>query len=93
MQMNVKQNTQAEQVKLPMSSRLAPYLDWSRKQGRSLLSQILLYIVLLSLSFVFLYPVLYMVSKSMMQAADLSDATVEWIPKALSLVNYTFMKH
>jgi multiple sugar transport system permease protein len=46
------------------------------------------YIVLLSLSFVFVYPVLYMFSRSLMLQTDVVDATVLWVPKQLSFANY-----
>lgn len=46
------------------------------------------YVMLCSLSFVFIYPILYMFSKSLMQSIDLTDASVQWIPKDLSFVNY-----
>lgn len=48
------------------------------------------YTILLSLSFVFIYPMLYIVSQSFMQATDLTDATVRWFPKALSFEHYRF---
>lgn len=60
------------------------------KRLRSFVSIVFHYTILISLSFVFIYPILYIVSKSMMQAADVADATVQWIPKELSFVNYTF---
>lgn len=58
------------------------------KRSRNFLSSAFYYLVILSLSFVFLYPLLYMVSKSLMQPADVADATVQWIPTRLSFANY-----
>ncbi len=57
---------------------------------RETVSKLFLYVVLLSLSFVFVYPMLYIFSQSLMQAADVADATVQWIPKELSFQNYVF---
>ncbi|HZG88153.1 carbohydrate ABC transporter permease [Paenibacillus sp.] len=51
------------------------------------------YTVLLSLSFVFIYPMLYIVSQSFMQVEDITDATVQWIPKTLSFEHYRFAFH
>lgn len=48
------------------------------------------YAVLFSLSFVFIYPMLYIVSQSLMQTNDIADATVQWIPKELSFEHYRF---
>lgn len=48
------------------------------------------YVIILSLSFVFLYPVLFMISQSLMTARDAADGTVQWIPKGLSFENFAF---
>jgi multiple sugar transport system permease protein len=58
------------------------------KRLRSWLGHAFYYLVLLSLSFVFLYPLLFMISKSLMRSQDAADATVHWIPKGFSLQNY-----
>jgi multiple sugar transport system permease protein len=58
------------------------------KKIRGFIENFLYYLILLSLSFVFLYPLIYMFSKSMMRLQDVSDATVIWIPKALDFSNY-----
>jgi len=58
------------------------------KRGKSIIGGTLYYMTLLSLSFVFLYPLMYMLSKSMMQTWDVADATVRWLPKQLSFENY-----
>ena len=47
------------------------------------------YGVLLGMGFVFLYPVLYMISTSFMSVQDLADATVAWIPRHFSLESFT----
>jgi len=48
------------------------------------------YVIILSLSFVFLYPVLFMISQSLMTARDAADGTVQWIPKGISFENFAF---
>lgn len=48
------------------------------------------YVLLFGLSFVFIYPMLYMFSKSLMTPADLTDASVQWLPKKLSFFNYEY---
>lgn len=60
----------------------------SVKRVHAIVGTILYYTVLLSLSFVFLFPLLYMVSKSMMRLQDVADATVRWVPKKLYFNNY-----
>lgn len=46
------------------------------------------YGILLGMGFIFVYPLLYMVSTSFMSTADLVDATVTWIPRGLSLEGF-----
>lgn len=59
-----------------------------RKRTSEYANKIFHYVLLISLSFVFMYPILYLISRSMMQPADLADATVVWIPKELSFSNF-----
>lgn len=53
-----------------------------------LLFRIFLYGVLLGIGFIFMYPVLYMISTSFMSTRDLVDATVSWIPREISLESF-----
>ncbi|HEY0827470.1 MAG TPA: hypothetical protein VGE40_05210, partial [Bacilli bacterium] len=46
------------------------------------------YSIVISLSFVFVYPMLFLLSQSLMQPTDLTDATVDWIPRKLLFNNY-----
>lgn len=46
------------------------------------------YTLLIIISFIFLYPVLYMVSRSLMDKTDLLDSSAMWIPSSLTLHNY-----
>ena len=55
------------------------------KERTGLLSYVVLYGILLGMGFVFIYPMLYMISTSFMDTKDLVDATVAWIPHRLSL--------
>lgn len=58
------------------------------KRGRGIIGTIFYYMVILSLAFVFVYPLLYMISKSLMRPEDVADATIQWIPRQFSLQNY-----
>ncbi|WP_332693609.1 carbohydrate ABC transporter permease [Halalkalibacter lacteus] len=46
------------------------------------------YTILLIFGFVFLYPLIYMFSVSLMSNLDLADSTVEWLPTSLYTFNY-----
>jgi multiple sugar transport system permease protein len=53
------------------------------------LSKLFLYIILIGISFIFLYPVLKMTVTSFMSLEDLIDPTVNWVPSVMMLENYT----
>lgn len=60
------------------------------KRSREITIKVSVYVILFSLSFVFLYPILFMISQSFMRMQDIGDATVQWIPKSLSFENFLF---
>ncbi|HQC30102.1 MAG TPA: carbohydrate ABC transporter permease, partial [Acholeplasmataceae bacterium] len=53
------------------------------------LSKLFLYVILIGISFIFLYPVLKMTVTSFMSLEDLIDPTVNWVPSVMMLENYT----
>jgi len=53
-----------------------------------LLFKAVLYILLVGISFIFLYPLLQMVATSFMSLPDLVDPTTVWIPKDMTFRNY-----
>lgn len=59
------------------------------KKGIHVTNKTFSYLLLLSLSFIFLYPLFFMVSQSFMLFSDIADATVQWIPKQFDLNNYS----
>lgn len=67
-----------------------PWQTSTARHTREIIAKIFLYVVVCSMSFVFVYPLLYLISQSMMQFADVSDSTVQWVPKELSFSNYGF---
>jgi multiple sugar transport system permease protein len=50
--------------------------------------RIFLYLLLLDLSYVFLYPIINMIITSLKNAHDMIDVTVKWIPNQLAFENY-----
>lgn len=55
---------------------------------KRLILKIFMYLLLLGLAFVFLYPFLYMIAKSLMSDADLNSVSVNWIPTEIKFENY-----
>jgi multiple sugar transport system permease protein len=58
-------------------------------EKRGFFASLAIYILLTSIAFIFLYPVLYMLSTSLMPTEDLLDASAKWIPSSLDIKNYT----
>ncbi|HCO27973.1 MAG TPA: hypothetical protein DIT54_00640, partial [Lachnospiraceae bacterium] len=50
--------------------------------------QTVVYVLLFSIGFVYLYPLLYMISKSFMSVDDLLDTSINWLPSTLYVANY-----
>ncbi len=50
--------------------------------------QIIVYGLLICIGFIYLYPILYMVSTSFMNREDLLDTSIKWIPSTLFVNNY-----
>ena len=49
-----------------------------QRHALRLIGRVLTYVILLEVTYVFLYPVLYMVSTSLKSASDIADITVYW---------------
>lgn len=50
---------------------------------------LILYIIMLGIGFVFVYPFLYMIVTSLMTNEDLNNFSVTWIPRGLNFANYS----
>ena len=58
-------------------------------EKRGILMDIVVYVLLITIAFIFLYPVLYMLSRSFMTSKDLLDSSAMWIPTTVTLSNYS----
>lgn len=59
-----------------------------KKTFKNILYKIVIYLLLLIIGFAYLYPLLFMVSTSLMDMDDLVNPTVQWIPTKLYLNNF-----
>ena len=50
--------------------------------------QFVVYALLICIGFIYLYPILYMISTSFMNREDLLDTSIKWLPSSLFLNNY-----
>lgn len=68
--------------------RLKHRLFRGKDREKGVISKLLTYGILTGLGFVFVYPLIYMVSTSFMDSKDLVDSTVTWIPTRLSVESF-----
>lgn len=71
--------------------------DWFRyrllgmKLSDGLLFRLAIYTLLVSLGYIYLYPMLYMVTNSLMSVSDIIDSSIRWIPSSLNWENYVLV--
>lgn len=58
------------------------------KGNDGIIFRLFVYGLLISIGFVYVYPILFMVSQSFKSITDLLDPTVLWLPKSLHMDNY-----
>ncbi|MDE5951572.1 MAG: hypothetical protein K2H12_08340, partial [Acetatifactor sp.] len=58
------------------------------REKEGFLKQFVVYALLICIGFIYLYPILYMLSSSLMTLDDLLDTSINWIPSSLNLKNY-----
>lgn len=56
--------------------------------SRGFLTQIVIYILLISIGFVYLYPIVYMISNSFKSLSDIVNPAVSWVPTSFYLGNF-----
>lgn len=64
------------------------YYRTHKSRMNHIISQIVVYVFLITIAYVFIYPIMKMLSISFMSSADLVNPEVIWIPKNFSFVNY-----
>ena len=76
--------------KIPKGARKDHYkkMFFGSNDRRGVIMTFVVYLLLITIAFIYLYPVLYMFSRSLMNRTDLLDASAKWIPSQLTLSNY-----
>ena len=59
------------------------------KEKEGFIKMLVIYLLLICIGFIYIYPVLYMVSESFMSLSDILDSSINWIPSGLNISNYT----
>jgi multiple sugar transport system permease protein len=68
----------------------APWLLIYRRKSEHLFFRILIYLMLLNMSFIFLLPMMHMGSTGLMTVQDYRDPAIRWIPLTLNWANYNY---
>ncbi len=58
------------------------------KDKEGFLKVFAIYALLICIGFIYIYPILYMISSSFMTLDDLLDSSIKWIPSSFNLNNY-----
>lgn len=58
------------------------------KDREGFLKQFLVYALLICIGFIYTYPILHMVSSSLMTLDDLLDSSIKWLPSSLNFSNF-----
>lgn len=58
------------------------------KDKEGFLKMFFIYALLICIGFIYLYPIIYMISSSFMSLDDLLDSSINWIPSTINISNY-----
>lgn len=56
---------------------------------KHIIVRLVMYLLLIGLAFVFIYPFIYMITTSLMSDADLNNSSVNWLPTEVKFENYS----
>lgn len=93
--MNVKADAENTR-RIPVTETIKKYFTkeklhkfvFGTREKDGLGKQIVVYGLLICIGFIYLYPILYMFSTSLMNRDDLLDSSVKWLPSTLYFQNY-----
>lgn len=80
--------TVVETIKCKFTKEKLHRFVFGTREKQGIGQQIVVYGLLICIGFIFLYPILYMISTSFMDRNDLLDSSVKWLPSSLYLQNY-----
>lgn len=58
------------------------------KDREGFLKMFFIYALLICIGFIYLYPIIYMISNSFMSLDDLLDSSINWVPSSINISNY-----
>ena len=67
--------------------KIRRFLMGSKDKG-GFLKQFFIYLLLVCIGFIYIYPILHMISSSLMSLDDLLDSSIKWLPSSFNLSNF-----
>ena len=67
--------------------KIRRFLLGSKDKG-GFLKQFFIYMLLICIGFIYIYPILHMISSSLMSLDDLLDSSIRWLPSSLNFSNF-----
>ena len=67
--------------------KIRRFLLGSKDKG-GFLKQFFIYLLLICIGFIYIYPILHMLSSSLMTLDDLLDSSIKWLPSSLNFSNF-----
>lgn len=83
-----EKKVKVKKTKTPMTKDKFRKIMMGTKDDMGLLKKIVVYAILTCVGFVFVYPLLKVLSTSFMTLADLFDTSISWLPSKLQFDNY-----
>jgi len=80
--------TAVETIKKKFTKEKLHKFMFGTRERQGLGQQIAVYGLLIIIGFIFIYPILYMISTSFMDRNDLLDSSVKWLPSSFYIENY-----
>lgn len=84
-------NSQEQERKLPKKFNKDKFRKFmfGTKEKQGFLKLVCIYALLICIGFIYLNPILHIISRSFMSLDDILDSSINWIPSALNVSNYT----
>lgn len=82
------EKVKVKKTKTPMTKDKFRKIMMGTKDEMGLLKKIVIYVILTCVGFVFVYPLLKVLSTSFMSLTDLFDSSINWIPSKFQTTNY-----
>lgn len=85
---DTQHTTAVETIKKKFTKEKLHKFMFGTRERQGLGQQIAVYGLLIIIGFIFIYPILYMISTSFMDRNDLLDSSVKWLPSSFYIQNY-----